>query len=127
MVQRLQNWPLLPQPDAQGRIAFASMERSIKESIQIILRTLPGERLMRPGFGGGLERFVNQPNNLLTRRRIRDAIHQAISRWEQRIHLDRVEVWELEDQPTTIKVDIAYRHKRNNVPAQLGITMELEA
>lgn len=125
MVERLSNWPLLPTPDEQGRLVFPSLEDSVRQSIQIILRTKAGEQLMRPNFGGGLETYLHEQNTLLTRRRIRDVIMQSLNRWERRIILDRVDVWEVEENLSLVKIDIAYRVKRTNVPRQLGVTMEL--
>lgn len=127
MVDRLYNWPLLQVPDEQGRLRFPGLEESVKQAIQIILRTRPGEQLMRPHFGAGLENYLHEQNTLLTRRRIQDLISQSINRWEKRIILDRVDVWEVADAPNTLKIDIAYRLKRTNLPRQMGVTMELEA
>ncbi len=119
-------WPLLPLPDADGRMTYPSLERSVRQSIEIILRTRPGEQLMRPTFGGGIEAFLHQPNTLVTRRRIRDTISEALERWESRVVLDRVDVAEDPDRPTHIRVEIAYRLRRTGAPQHLGLTLELE-
>ncbi len=121
------NWPLLPLPDENGSLRFPNLDESVRQSIQIILRTRPGERIMRPAFGGGLENMLHEQNTLTTRRQIRDLITEALERWEKRILLDRVDVWEVEDHPTAVRVEIAYRLRRVNTPQQLGLTMELQA
>ena len=126
-VERIVNWPLLPLPDKKGHLHFPTLEESVRQSIQIILRTRPGERIMRPHFGGGLEMYIHKQNTLTTRREISDSITEALGRWEKRIILDRVDVWAVEDRPTAVRVEIAYRLRRANQPRQLGITMELEA
>lgn len=120
------NWPLLGIPDAEGRLAYPSLEESVRQSIRIILQTQPGERLMRPEFGGGLEQYLHEPNTLTTRRRIRDLITTSLSRWEPRILLDRVDVWEMEERPDTVRIEIVYRLRRTNRAQQMGITLELE-
>jgi phage baseplate assembly protein W len=121
------NWPLLPVPDDNGHLAFPSLEDSVRQSIRIILMTRPGERIMRPAFGGGLENMLHQQNTLTTRRQIRDLITEALQRWEKRIILDRVDVWEVDDRPSAIRVEIAYRLRRLNQPLQLGLTMDMQA
>jgi phage baseplate assembly protein W len=121
------NWPLLPVPDENGYLAFPSLEDSVRQSIRIILMTRPGERIMRPAFGGGLENMLHQQNTLTTRRQIRDLITEALERWEKRIILDRVDVWEVDDRPSAIRVEIAYRLRRLNQPLQLGLTMDMQA
>ena len=127
MLEKLVNWPLLGLPNSEGYLSFPSLEDSVRQSIQIILRTRPGERLMRPRFGGGLENLLHEQNTLVTRRQIRDLVTESIEQWEKRIILDRVDVWAVEDAPTKVRVEIAYRLIRTNMPAQMGITMELEA
>jgi uncharacterized protein len=121
------NWPLLPLPDANGHLVFPDLEASVRQSIRIILMTRPGERIMRPAFGGGLENMLHRENTLTTRRQIRDLITQSLQRWEKRIILDRVDVWEIEDRPSAIRVEIVYRLRRLNQPQQLGITMDMQA
>lgn len=117
-------WPLLPVP-VDGRLIYPSLEESVRQSIQIILLTRPGERLMRPDFGAGLDRFLHEPNTLSTRRRIRDTIAQALTQWEQRLVLDNVDVSELSGQPQTVRVGIAYRIRRTGVAGALSLSMDV--
>ena len=123
---RTVNWPLLPLPDEHGHLRFPDLQESVRQSIKIILSTRPGERIMRPDFGGGLEDMLHEQNTLTTRRQIRDLITESLQRWEKRIMVDRVDVWEVEDQPTSVRVEIAYRLRRINQPQQMGITMDLQ-
>ena len=120
-------WPLLPLPDEKGEFTYPSLEVSVRQSIQITLRTRPGEQLMRPEFGAGLENFLHEPNTLTTRRRIHDSIVESLERWEQRIIVDRVEVWDVPERPTHIRIELAYRLRRTGISQRLGLTMELEA
>ena len=121
------NWPLFAVPDANGRLGYPTADASVRQSIRIILSTRPGEQLMRPEFGAGLEEFLHEPNTLTTRRRIRDLITDALGRWEPRIILDRVDVAEVPDESSQIRVEILYRLRRTGVPQHMGLTMELEA
>ena len=121
----LVGWPLLPLPDGRGELHYPTLERSVRESIQVILSTRPGEQLMRPTFGGGLANFLTEPNTLTTRGRIRDLISAALERWEKRIILDRVDVEEVAEQPSHIQVEIAYRLRRTGIPQQVGLTIAL--
>ena len=81
---------------------------------------------MRPEFGGGIEEFLQQPNTLTTRRRLHDRISEALERWENRILLDHVDVQEVPDQPSQLRVEIGYRLRRTDARRQLGITLALE-
>lgn len=116
-------WPLLPLPDENGLLAWPDAETSVRQTIEAILRTRVGEQLMRPRFGGSLEDFVHEPNTLTTRRRIHDAIVAALTTWEPRITLDRVEVWEVASDATQVRVEIAYRLRRTGAAEQVGLTL----
>ena len=119
-------WPLLPLPDAQGRLAYPPLEQSVRELIQVVLCTRAGEQLMRPRFGVGLDDFAQEPNTLTTRRRIRDAIAEGLAQWEDRVLVDRIEVWEVPERPTHVRVEIAYRLRRTGVAQQIAVGMPVE-
>jgi uncharacterized protein len=120
------NWPLLPVPDELGRLQYRSMEASVAEFMRVVLATRPGEQLMRPNFGAGLDEFVHAPNTPATRRQIQLRITSSLAQWEDRILLDRVEVAEVPDQPTHLRVEVLYRLRRTNTSRRLGLTLHLE-
>jgi len=119
-------WPLFVVPDEHGRLEYPDLERSVRDAIRILLSTRPGEQLMRPDFGGGLDRLLHEPNTLATRRRIRDLVNDTLTRWEKRIVLDRVDVWEVQGEPTQLRVEVAYRLLRSGAAASLAMTLQLE-
>ena len=120
-------WPLLPLPDADGALTWPDPARSVRDTLRAILSTRPGEQLMRPDFGGGLDRLLHAPNTVTTRRQMRDMVQQAITRWERRIMLDAVEVWEVPDQPASLRVEIQYRLARNGAINTMNVSVQLEA
>jgi uncharacterized protein len=126
VVRPLVGWPLLPVPDAIGELHYPTFEQSIRDSIKVILRTRPGEQLMRPHFGAGLERFIHEQNTLATRRRIHDLVTASLIRWEPRIVVDRVDVTEHPERPTHVRVVINYRLRRTGAAQQLGLSMTLD-
>jgi hypothetical protein len=119
------SWPLLPVPDEHGRLAFPSYEDSVRQMIRVILLTRPGEQLMRPHFGAGVSRFVDQPNTPDTRRLLRELVQQALAAGEPRIFVEEVAVDEVPDQPTAVRVGITYQLRRTGQRKQLGVTMTL--
>lgn len=120
-------WPLLPLPGEEGMLRFPALEQSIAQQIQVILRTRPGEQLMRPEFGAGLEEFLHEPNTLTTQRRIRDRVVDSLGRWERRIQLDDVAVSEVPGEPQRLRVEITYRIRRTGSLRRTGLTIDLEA
>jgi uncharacterized protein len=111
-------WPLLPTPDAEGRLSWPDPPVSVRQMIEVILRTAPGEQLMRPEFGAGLETLMHTANTLTTRARVQEAVLNAVRIYEPRILLDRVDVDEGAD-PRELLITVAYRLTLTGQPAQL--------
>lgn len=120
-------WPLLPLPDAHGELAWPDLAKSVRDGLRVILATRPGEQLMRPEFGAGLDRLLQEPDTLATRRQMRDLVQAALPRWERRLLLDAVEVWAVDGQPGFVRVEIAYRLARTGAPGAMNVTLQLEA
>jgi len=120
-------WPLLPLPDPDGRMHFPALADSVRQLIEVVLSTRPGEQLMRPSFGGGLENLLNEPNTVTTRKRIHDLIEESLARWEPRIDVDAISVDPVAGEPGTVRVEIAYRIKRTQLAQRAGLTLVMEA
>jgi phage baseplate assembly protein W len=126
IARALLGWPLLALPAADGTLRYPRLEDSVRDSIRVILSTQPGEQLMQPEFGAGLERLLHEPNTLATRARVRDLVRDSLVRWERRIVVDRVDVWELPDDAAQVRVEIGYRIVRTGAAAALALTMQLQ-
>lgn len=124
-------WPLLPVPDANGQLHYPGLAQSVREQIQVLLSTRPGEQLMHPGFGAGLENLLTEPNTVATRSRIQELVGDALKRWEDRIVVDGIAVDPVSDAatgvPDGVRVEIAYRLLRTGAPARVGLTLVMEA
>ena len=105
--------------DATGRIALARGERDIDQAIQLILRTYPGERPMRPEFGSRLRDFVFDGANGANAAAIATEVRVALLRWEPRVIIDNVIVTPDEDDPSILYIEIQYVIKTINDPRNL--------
>ncbi|MGD9825684.1 GPW/gp25 family protein [Desulfobacter sp.] len=117
-------WPLLSVPD-KGTLFYPTLEDSIKQSIRIILLTRPGEQLMRPRFGAGLSNFLHLPNTLETRRQIQEMVFKSLAQWEHRMVVLRVEVWEDQDTPEAVRIEIAYKIRRTREQVTTTVKLNL--
>ncbi len=108
--------PLLPGGDAG--LGWLGGLDLIRQSVTTILDTEPGERIMLPGFGCGLRRYLMAPNNVTTRTAMADDIRSALETWEPRIQLQGVEVT-TDDDPYLVWVDIAYVRRADQRPDNL--------
>ena len=119
-------WPLLPFPDEHGELGYpAGLAESVRQQLQVILSTRPGEQLMRPGFGAGLTEFLGEPDTITTRRRIYDRVLESIARWEPRVEVNRVEVDDLPGRPGWLRIEIGYRLRRTGDVLTLGVDLAL--
>jgi phage baseplate assembly protein W len=116
-------WPFLPVPEG-GAINYPTLEQSVRDSIRIILTTRPGEQLMTPLFGAGLQNFLDEGNTVSVRRAIQSTILDTLQQYEKRITVDAVDVTTIEGAPTEVHVQIHYRMLRTNTPGQIGVTMQ---
>ena len=119
-------WPLLPFPDQNGELEYPPvLAESVRQQLQVILSTRPGEQLMRPAFGAGLTEFLGEPDTITTRKRIYDRVIDAVTRWEPRVDVNRVEVDDLPGRPGWLRIEIGYRLRRTGDIMTLGVNLEL--
>lgn len=98
-----------PRVGADGRFVWSSGETNIRESIAVILKTEPGERVGVPEFGAGLARFLFEPNNAATHARVQDAVGRALSRWEPRLAVESMEMTADPTDAETTLLTITYK------------------
>jgi phage baseplate assembly protein W len=96
-----------PHVGPDGRVAWSEGDRNIREAIEIILKTEARERINLPSFGGGLRRFLFEPNTVGTRHQIEDRITRTLEEWEPRITVTSVEV---EEDPRDVQAATATIH-----------------
>ena len=107
-------WKFPLQVTPGGRIAGARYEQRVEESIFLILSTAPGERLMLPDFGCGMQDLVFAPNNESTISEVIHHVHQALSQQEPRIDVLDVNAESAPEQPNLLLIRIDYRIRANN-------------
>lgn len=114
-----------PRVGSDGRLAWSAGEDNVRESLRLILLTEPNERLMREGFGAGLQRYLLEPNIAATHQQLRESIVYSISRWEPRVIVDEVEIEPDADEPTQVNVTIVFRLVATQTAGRLGLSLQL--
>ena len=94
--------------DATGRTAVpANAQTWVREVLEMVLFTAPGERVMRPTFGTGVHQLVFEPASeeltAATGHLVRSALQQWLSEW---IEVQHIEVRPLD---ATLSVTVSYR------------------
>lgn len=67
--------------DERGRTAETSDEEHIRDMIEEILFTLPGERVNRPTFGSGVMQLVFAPNSDALAAAAQLSVQGALQQW----------------------------------------------
>jgi phage baseplate assembly protein W len=116
-----------PRVGPNGQMLWSEGELNVRESICIILRTKPGERLMRPEFGCGLDRYLFEPNSISTLRLIQEEVKRSLIRWEPRITLDDVRVEISPIDPRAVNIAIYYTLVATHRREQLNLSFALQA
>jgi phage baseplate assembly protein W len=107
-------WAFPVKAGADGDVALAVDEEDIREAVRLILETEPGERVMRPDFGAGLRGLVFDPINTTTVALVRHRVEEALTAWEPRIEVDRVDVSTEEATSGKLLVRVDYRVRATN-------------
>ncbi|HUV91561.1 MAG TPA: GPW/gp25 family protein [Anaerolineales bacterium] len=104
-------WTFPPQIDAQGGLSLTSERSELEQSIQIILRTIPGQRVMRPAFGCRLYELIFDPNNSHTAAQARRYVEEALGMWEPRINVTQVDMQTDDGDSNRLIINIDYEVK----------------
>ncbi|MDB5970555.1 MAG: phage baseplate assembly protein [Hydrocarboniphaga sp.] len=67
--------------DHSGRTAEAPDERHVRDLIEQVLFTAPGERVMRPDFGSGVAQLVFAPNSVELAGATQMLVQGALQQW----------------------------------------------
>ena len=96
--------------DGTGRTAAADDDDHIRDLIEQLLFTNPGERVNRPDFGSGLMRLVFAPNSDELAAATQFLVQGALQQWlGDLIQVDGVQV---ETEDSTLNVTIQYTVRR---------------
>lgn len=109
--------------DERGRTAGASRERHVRDLIEQLLLTSPGERVNRPDFGSGLLDAVFAPGGDAVAAATQGTVQAALNRWLGDIlQVDAVQV---QAQESTLEVVVRYRLRSDGEPRVERFTREV--
>jgi len=107
--------------DSLGRTAAADRSDHIRDLIEQVLFTAPGERVMRPDFGSGLLALVFEPNSTAlaatTQMLVQGALQQHLS------HLIAVQAVEVVNDDSVLRVDVRYVVLRDRTTQSANFTV----
>ncbi|MBA2077358.1 GPW/gp25 family protein [Rhodanobacter sp. PCA2] len=92
--------------DPRGRVAETGYDGHVRDMIEQLLFTNPGERVNRPDFGSGLLQLVFAPNSPELAAALQFTLQAALQRWLG----DVIEVGALAvtSEDSSLRVDLGY-------------------
>ena len=92
--------------DGRVRTAVADADETLRDLIEQVLFTTPGERVMRPDFGSGLLGLVFEPGGGALVAATQHLVQSALQQWLG--HLIAAESVEIEHDNAALTVRVAY-------------------
>lgn len=99
--------------DTRGRTAGATDDDHIRDLIEQVLFTVPGERVNRPTFGCGLMQLVFTPNSDELSAATQFLVQGALQQWLGEVIA--VEAVKIEANDAALRVSIQYVVRRSQV------------
>ncbi len=113
------------QTAANGKIAMVSDRASIRQSILLLISTIPGERVMRPKYGCNLQQLAFMPNDATTHGLAIHYVRTALEQWEARIDIQHLDADSNIDYPNTMDIILDYKVRHFQQAEQLIIAYHL--
>jgi len=92
--------------DGRGRTTASGYDDHVRDMIEMLLFTSPGERVMRPDFGCGLADLVFEPNSPELAASLQSTVQASLQRWLGDV-IDIVAV-EVASEDSTLRIRVAY-------------------
>jgi phage baseplate assembly protein W len=97
--------------DDRRRTAETGDEDHVRDLIEQVLFTNPGERVNRPDFGAGLDQLLFGPSSSEVASTVQSLVQGALQQWlSDRLRVETVEI--TADGPT-LRIDVQYTLLRN--------------
>ena len=98
----------------KGKVEMLSDEADIKSSLNILLSTRLGERIMVPNYGCNLDELLFKPLNLTLKTFVRELIKNAILYYEPRIDAEKIQIDPTNELDGELLILIDYRIRATN-------------
>ncbi|MEP6466960.1 MAG: GPW/gp25 family protein [Parafilimonas sp.] len=99
---------------ASNTVDLTSDELDIQRSIEILLSTKKGERVMQPDYGCNLDEMIFEPMTTTFKTYIREMIRTAILYYEARIELNSVMIDDSRESEGVIAILLNYTIRTTN-------------
>lgn len=100
--------------DKKEGVSMSYGDGDIRESLKVLLSTIPGERIFRPEYGCNIRQWTFSRMNLSEKTRIANTIEMAILEGEPRIIQESVDVNIKDEREGILWISIDYLISQTN-------------
>ncbi len=100
--------------DNNSGVEMVEAKQDIDQSLEILLATSLGERVMQPTYGCNLKDYQFEPMNASLIGRLRDLIANAILYYEPRIYVQKIDISEADNLIGKLLIEIEYTVRTTN-------------
>lgn len=101
-------WSFPPSFDKSGGVQLVAAEEDIRQSLQILLSTRLGERVLRPTYGCDLEELVFESPSPTVASNVKEKVRTAILYHEPRIRLNRLDLNAVPEARGVVEIWVDY-------------------
>lgn len=107
--------------------SISSVYESILQSLQDIITTPVGSRVMRRTYGSLIFELIDQPINDVLVLKCYSAIYTAVSTWESRISISQIKVSSVQGSGLVFDLDGVYKVSGQQMNLRIPLNMGAQA
>jgi phage baseplate assembly protein W len=97
-----------------GQVAMLEEDADVASSLEILLSTTPGERVMQPLYGCNLSELLFETLDTRMKTLMADKVESAILYYEPRVELESVTLDDSRELEGVVLIGVVYRVKTTN-------------
>lgn len=102
-------WAFPPRFTLSDGACMVAGSEDVRQSLLILFSTLPGERIMRDGYGCDLNQFMFANISSALTAEIESQIIDDVLQWEPRAEIADIDVGQDDIIPSLLQIEVTYR------------------
>ena len=100
-----------------------SLQESIQQSLQDIITTPIGSRVMRRNYGSLIFVLLDKPINDVLVLKCYSAIYAAVTTWEQRVDINQIKLYSVQGNGLVFDIETVYRVSGQSMNLRIPLNM----
>ncbi|RUL78805.1 GPW/gp25 family protein [Dyella choica] len=108
-------WAFPPVFTPEHGAGMSSGSENVRQSLVVLFSTLPGERIMRWGYGCDLNQFMFANINAGLMTGIESQIFDSVLSGEPRAEVTGIQINEAQTEPSRLQIQVTYRLRGSDI------------